>query len=96
MLWVYILITVFTAILIIGIVAFVSSYWNKIVVQSNESRRNLQSGDQPHVVNKQPRYLDPFLRGDAGSLNDSDSQNGRRLRLDEENNNRRNIGGSIV
>lgn len=96
MLWVYILITVFTAILIIGIVAFVSSYWNKIIVQSNESRRNLQSGDQPHVVNKQPRYLDPFLRGDAASLNDSDSQIGRRLRLDEENNNRRNIGGSMV
>ena len=97
MLWVYILITVFTALLMIAIAAVVSSYWNKIVMQSNESRRNIQSGDQPHVINKQPRYLDPFLRGDqrcSQSINDSD--NGRRLRLEEEANNRRNLGGSIV
>ncbi len=81
MLWVYVIITLFTAAIVITIAAFVSSYWNKIVAQASQSR-DVHSGDQPHVVNKQPRYLDPFLRGEAPERNDE--------------NNRRNISGSIV
>lgn len=92
MLWVYVLITILTALLMIGIAAIVSSYWNKIAVQMQESR-NVHSGDQPHIINKQPRYLDPFFRGDG--------QVDPNLRREDESNsnsnmNRRNIGGSIV
>jgi hypothetical protein len=75
----------------IGIAAMFSSYWNKIVMQMQETR-NVHSGDQPHVINKQPRYLDPFLRGDPRDSGLAEPQ-GRRL---EEENNRRNISGSIV
>ncbi len=92
MLWVYVLITLFTALLLIGLAVLISSYWNKVVVQSRESR-HVDSSDQPHVVNKQPRYLDPFLRGDSNDQANQD--NLRRIRV-EEDNNRRNIAGSIV
>jgi hypothetical protein len=92
MLWVYVLITLFTALLLIGLAVLVSSYWNRMAVQSRESR-HVDSSDQPHVVNKQPRYLDPILRGDQPGLANPDDL--RRIRVDEDNN-RRNIAGSIV
>lgn len=58
MLWVYILMTIFAALLIIVVAALLSSYWNKIALQLQETRsRNVYTGEQPHIVNKIPRYL---------------------------------------
>ncbi len=92
MLWVYVLITLFTALLVIGLAALISSYWNKIVSQSRESR-HVDTGDQPHVVNKHPRYYnEAFLPGVGEPGQDN---NVRRIRNDDDNN-RRNISGSIV
>ena len=58
--WIYILVTLFIALLIALLVYFASSYWNKIQMSLlDTSRRDVYSADQPHVVNKQPKYLDP-------------------------------------
>jgi len=73
----------------------VSSYWNKIAIQLQESRA-VYSGDQPHVVNKHPRYLLPEYRTDLRSDLLVQPEGGERnVRVDDPNN-RRNIGGSIV
>jgi len=53
MLWVYILITIFTALLLILLAALVSSYWNKLQL----SDRNVYAGQEPHVLNKKPKYF---------------------------------------
>jgi len=93
MLWVYILITVLVALIMIGIAALVSSYWNKIVLQSRESNL-VYSGDQPHVIQKQPRYLIPELRPDLRSdlLPSADARGVK----PEDDKNRRDITKSIV
>lgn len=77
----------------IGIAMLISNYWNKIMLQMQESR-NIYSGDQPHVVNKQPRYLIPELRQDLRS-EFLPSEGNRNIRVDEDQN-RRNIGGMVV
>jgi hypothetical protein len=56
MLWVYILITIFTALLIILIAALFSSYWNRVL-----ESRNVYNVDEPHVKDKMPKYLLPGL-----------------------------------
>jgi len=65
MMWVYILITLFIA-LIIGLVVYLaSSYWDRIQATLSEtSRRDVYSSDLPHVIQKQPRYLNPEYRPD--------------------------------
>jgi hypothetical protein len=94
MLWVYILITIFTALLIIVVASLISSYWNRIVMQLQESR-NVYSGDMSHVVNKRPRYLLPELRPDLNSDLLPPNRGGERdVRVDDPS--RRNLGGSIV
>jgi hypothetical protein len=75
MLWIYILITILTALLIIVIASLVSSYWNKIALQLQESR-NVYSGDIPHVMDRRPRYL---IRPDEGAINDPENSNSRSL-----------------
>lgn len=68
MLWVYVLITIFTALLIIVVAAFLSSYWNNISMHLQETKaRGVYSGDIPHVVDKRPRYQIPELRNDLGA-----------------------------
>ena len=52
MLWIYVLITIFTALLVILLAALISSYWNKIAV----SDRNIYVGEAPHVIDKKPKY----------------------------------------
>ena len=65
MLWVYVLITIFVALIIIVSGALISSFWNKIAMQLQETKsRNVYSGDQPHVIDRRPRYLIPELRND--------------------------------
>jgi len=95
MIWVYILIVIFTAVLLIVIGALVSSYWNKIAMQLAESRA-VYSGDQPHVVNKHPRYLIPELRSDLRSdLIPQNNQGGERnVAMNDQG--RRNMAGGIV
>jgi hypothetical protein len=56
MLWVYILITILTAFLIILIAALFSSYWNRVL-----ESRNVYNVDEPHVKDKMPKYLLPGL-----------------------------------
>ncbi len=90
MLWVYILLTALLACIIIGIALLVSSYWNKVAVQSEESRL-VYSGDQPHVVQKQPRYVIPELRPD---VNANSGVDGRGLRMEDEN--RRDMSKNII
>lgn len=58
MLWVYILITIFTALLIILLAAMISSYWNKMQMGD----RNVYAGQEPHVINKKPKYFNTDLR----------------------------------
>ena len=53
MLWVYILLTILTAALIILVATLFSSYWNKVL----ESNRNVYNADEPHVKNQVPRYI---------------------------------------
>ena len=95
MLWIYILIVIFTAILLIVIGALISSYWNKIAIQLAESRA-VYSGDQPHVVNKHPRYLIPELRSDLKSdlIPQNNDGGERNVRMNDPG--RRNIEGSMV
>ena len=50
MLWVYILIAIFTALLLVLLAALISSYWNKM------QERNVFVGQEPHVRNKKPKY----------------------------------------
>lgn len=57
MLWVYILITIFTALLIILLAALISSYWNKIQLGD----KNVYSGQEPHVIKKKPKYYNNEL-----------------------------------
>lgn len=92
MLWFYVLITIFTALLMIAIAVLISSYWNKITLQLQETR-NIFSGDQPHVVNKHPRYVLPEMRADL--LPDAENRN---YGSNESNdpNNRVNLRGMIV
>lgn len=90
MLWFYVLITIFTAMLMIAIAVLVSSYWNKITLQLQETR-NIFTGDQPHVINKHPRYLIPELRSDLLP----EGEGGRREDNDDSNS-RVNIGRMIV
>ena len=58
MLWVYILITIFTALLLILLAALISSYWNKLQFAD----RNVYAGQEPHVINKKPKYFNQDLR----------------------------------
>ena len=53
MLWVYILLTILTAALIILVATLFSSYWNRVL----ESNRNVYNADEPHVKNQVPRYV---------------------------------------
>ena len=63
MLWVYILMTLFIALIIGLLVYLASSYWDKIQsTVADTHRRDVFSSDRPHVENKQRRYLDPNLR----------------------------------
>ena len=58
-----------------------------------QETRNIFSGDQPHVVNKQPRYLIPELRSDLIP----DGEDNRNFRRDSNDpNNRVNLEGMIV
>ena len=96
MLWVYVLITIFTALVMIGIAALVSSYWNKIYQQGDEGR-GIYAGDVPHIVNKQPRYLDPLMRAEMMGQNAQNAppEGSRNVMVGNEDN-RRNLGGSMV
>jgi hypothetical protein len=53
MLWIYILLTILTAALVILVATLVSSYWNRVL----ESNRNVYNADEPHVKNQVPRYI---------------------------------------
>lgn len=53
MFWVYILITIFTALLLILLAALISTYWNKVQF----SDKNVYTGMEPHVINKKPKYF---------------------------------------
>lgn len=56
MLWVYILITIFTALLIILLAALISSYWTKM------QDRSVYTAEEPHVKAKRPKYWDEEKR----------------------------------
>lgn len=66
MLFVYILITLFTILVIICIVALVTAYWDKIMKQfdSANAGRSVYAAGEPHIVEKIPRYINPALRQD--------------------------------
>ena len=65
MMWVYILITLFIALIIGLLVYLASSYWDKIQASLLDTgRRDVYSSDLPHVIQKQPRYLNPEYRAD--------------------------------
>ena len=59
-----------------------------------QETRNIFTGDQPHVVNKQPRYLIPELRSDLNP--EGEDNRNFRMRDNEEPNNRVHLGGMIV
>jgi hypothetical protein len=63
MLWVYLLLFLFILILLILLGIVIYSYWNKVAMQM-QARSNVYSGDEPHVVDKRPRYLIPEMRPD--------------------------------
>lgn len=66
MLWVYILITLFIALIIGLLVYLASSYWDRIQsTLADTHRRDVYSSDMPHVIQKQPRYLNPDFRPDV-------------------------------
>jgi hypothetical protein len=52
MLWIYIIIAILTALLLIIFAALISSYWNRL----NLNNRDVFSSQQPHILNKKPRY----------------------------------------
>ena len=63
--WVYILITLFIALIIGLLVYLASSYWDRIQASlSDTNRRDVYSSELPHVIQKQPRYLNPEYRPD--------------------------------
>jgi len=63
MMWVYILVTLFIAAIIALIVYLASTYWNKIQMSLiDTSRRDVYSAGEPHVINKQPKYLNQEYR----------------------------------
>jgi hypothetical protein len=66
MLFVYILITLFTILIIICIIAIISKYWDNIMRQfeSANAGRNVFAAGEPHIVEKIPRYINPNLRQD--------------------------------
>jgi hypothetical protein len=75
MLWIYILITIFTAFLIILVAALFSSYWNRVL-----ESRNVYNVDEPHVKDKMPKYLLPglgrqLLEGMESSVNEGSEPN---------------------
>jgi hypothetical protein len=75
MLWIYILITIFTAFLIILVAAMFSSYWNRVL-----ESRNVYNVDEPHVKDKMPKYLLPglgrqLLEGMESSVHEESQQN---------------------
>ncbi len=53
MLWIYIIISILTALLLIIFAGLISSYWSRL----NLSNRDVFSSDQPHVHHKRPRYI---------------------------------------
>lgn len=65
MLWIYIIIAILTALLLIIFAALISSYWNRLNLSTRS--RDVFSSDQPHVLQKRPRYIvqnRPELQGD--------------------------------
>jgi len=63
MIFVYVLITLFTILIVICIVALIAAYWDKIRKQFDEGRVVYAAGI-PHVVERIPRYVNPALRAD--------------------------------
>ena len=62
MLWIYIIIAILTALLLIIFAALISSYWNKLNTYNQDRFQN-----HPHVLQKRPRYIvqnGPDLQGD--------------------------------
>jgi len=53
MLWIYIIISILTALLLIIFAGLISSYWNRL----NLRNRDVFPSDQPHVFHKRPRYI---------------------------------------
>lgn len=71
MLWVYILILLFIALIVGLIVYMASNYWDQIQSSLLDTgRRDVYSSDLPHVIQKQPRYLNPEYRPDLMRHND--------------------------
>jgi len=55
MLWIYIIISILTALLLIIFAGLISSYWNRLNLSTRS--RDVFSSDQPHVHHKRPRYI---------------------------------------
>lgn len=55
MLWIYIIISILTALLLIIFACLISSYWNRLNLSTRS--RDVFSSDQPHVYMKRPRYI---------------------------------------
>ena len=51
MLWIYIIISILTALLLIIFAGLISSYWNRL------NYTTVFPSDQPHVHHKRPRYI---------------------------------------
>jgi len=62
MLWVYILITILLAALVILLIALISTYWTKM------QERSVYTGDEPHVINKKPKYWNEERAGDNENI----------------------------
>lgn len=55
MIWVYILITIFTVLLLILLIALISTYWDKIQIPDG-NRRRVYPVSEPHIENRKPKY----------------------------------------
>jgi len=55
MLWIYIIISILTALLLIIFAGLISSYWNRLNLRMISP--DVFRSDQPHVFQKRPRYI---------------------------------------
>lgn len=76
MIFVYLLIFLFLLVLLILLAGFISTYWDKVGGVIAGSRRSNYYGDEPHIENRMPRYVNPEFR-DYGEQSESASENSR-------------------